>query len=157
MESIRDCHYIFAHRLLPHLFLKNPGNFIKALKEKGVTLLSDIWNHIGENPESTAPMAEGLKLEFREAGRNTDIALVTLPEPAVMTEAYFVAMIYRDMGRRFFFFKRRYTRYITLELGFDMENPRTVLCEWDKNAHYNMGDGPRPELSAFFKKVCEII
>jgi hypothetical protein len=146
----RTQHYAFAHRMLPALFFAEPARFIAILEKSGKNFLHFLWNRLGNRLEASKLVAaEGLDYQIKKLENNTTIALITLPPPQAMTEAYFVAPVFRPQGNRF----------ITLEYSFNFIEGglRTVLGEWTTTSHLNMGDGPEPTLEAFFEKVVNLI
>ena len=163
MKEPRNHHYIFAHRVLPELFFRNPEQFIDALGEGGDDFLLDLWERVGEmeiNSGIERFTSVDLKCEIKKLGDGTNVVLITLPVPEGITEAYFIAAIYRPAVRKILFIKKKVViRFFTLEYGWNLDDStRTVLCEWKKGGvYYNMGDGPEPTLQEFFKSVCTLI
>lgn len=161
MSDPRKHHYIFAHQALPGLFHANPDKFIELVNQAGPSLINEIWQQLAEELEPADRLpADGLGCELKRLSNDTLVALITLPAPLGMTEAYFIALAYRPEVRRNLLFKEKdaIVRFITLENGFTLDNePRTVLCEWTKEAHLNRGDGPPPTLEAFSIIVEEIL
>ncbi len=143
----RTQHYVFAHRMLPTLFFEEPAMFIATFEKGGNKFLHFLWNLLGDEASELA--AESLDYQIKRLENNTTIALITLPPPQAMTEAYFVAAVFRPQGNRF----------ITLEYSFNFieGSPITVLGEWTTTSHLNLGDGPEPTLEAFFEKVVNLI
>jgi hypothetical protein len=87
-------------------------------------------------------------------------AVVEMPRPRAITEAFFVAaVLLADPDREMPDPKEVVLRYFTLEKGFTFEGPpRTVLCEWTaEGTHCNYGDGPAPRLEAFLQAVEELL
>jgi hypothetical protein len=85
--------------------------------------------------------------------------LFTFPPPQEATEVYFVAVILQtgpedDLPRDVPPFY-----YFTLELGFQIDdnNPRTVLCSWEEDRHFNFGSGPQVDAEAFLCAVSEVL
>jgi hypothetical protein len=142
-------HYAFAHRMLPSIFLNEPAKFIGTLEQAGNDFLYYLWESLGNRLEASDLVApEGLDCQLNQLDNDTTIALITLPPPQQITEAYFVATVYRPPMKRF----------ITLEYGSHGDGrQRTVLCEWTADIHSNMGDGPEPTLEAFFEAVVNLI
>jgi hypothetical protein len=160
MEKARGQHYLFAHRALPSIFHAEPEKFILALAKSRGDVLNSLWGRVGQDVQGPDLVtAEGLGYEIRNPGNETTIALITLPSPRCVTEAYFVALAYRPQKKGVFSSRKAVTRYITLEYGFETSGiPRTVLCEWKGDGtHLNMGNGPAPTLQAFFEAVCNLL
>lgn len=158
-------HYIFVHRALPSVFYSDPKKFIALLTQDGRGFLHFLWDRVWERELKSNRMAGnriaayGLDCEIRKLQDGATLALITLPPPKGMTEAYFVAAVYRPSRRTLFPKQETLARFITLEYGRNLDgSPRTVLCEWtDTHLHDNMGDGPEPTLDAFFEAVCALI
>jgi hypothetical protein len=145
----RKQHYMFAHKLLPSILSNEPANFIGTLEKGGNDFLYYLWDRLGSYlKESDLVAREGLDCQINQLDDDTTIALVTLPPPQKLTEAYFVAAVYRPPM----------TRFITLEYADQTpERIRTFLCEWKGNYHSNLGNGPEPTLGAFFETVVKLI
>ncbi len=149
----RGQHYLFAHKILRSRFLGNPEAVMNQLQEGGVTLLRSLWDRAGFDPsikemvrEHFTPGApkkhlvepDGLGCQIEKLPDGVTIALVTMPAPRAMTEAYFVAAIQGPTVRR----------YITLE--YTTAHPLgAVLCEWIGDNHANTGKGLEPKLAVF--------
>ncbi len=87
-------------------------------------------------------------------------AVVEMPPPHAMTEAYFTAaVLLLDPTQGQLDLATAAVRYFTLELGFSLDNvPQTVLCEWGKDgAHINYGEGPTSDVEAFMAAVCRLL
>ncbi len=156
----RDHHYAFAHRVLPAVFYSDPGKFFEILNTEG-SFLRFLWKQVGsELAEGNRLAADELRYDINYLENGTMIALVTLPSPQGVTEAYFVAIVYRPPARQHKFFEEKaLVRFITLEYGAQMDGaPRTVLCEWNaKRMHLNLGDGPEPKAEAFLEAVYALL
>jgi hypothetical protein len=158
MKFPRKQHYAFAHKALPQIFFDNPEGLITGLQNRPGEVLNFIWNRVGEH-EIEYLSSEGLTAEVRQLPDQTHIALVTMPPPEGMTEAYFMALVYRPHPNKFILFKTQpIVRYLTLEYSLGEENlPTAVLCEWHMDRHLNYGAGPEVDLQAFFTTVCEMV
>ena len=172
-DGPRRLHYAIAHKILPSLAFTNPGKFLAIMGE--TPNVHKLWNDVCQDlpPEDRLP-ADGLSAERREHN-NYHFVLITFPTPRGTTEAYFTAFVVgpvdRDAlqkevdasGRDFIAasmeaFQKLPNYYFTLENGIHAADgsPRTVFCGWTKDeTHYNMGDGPAAELSAFYLFLCE--
>jgi hypothetical protein len=154
----REQHYQFAHRVLPQNAFERPDLALERLSGVDAgAFLHSLWHSVGNDlAPSQRIVPAGLSCEMREF-QNYRIALISLPTPLYVPEAFFCALAFdapRNSGEAL------ELRYLTLEFGFVLENDekRTVLCEWTAApAHLNMGDGPPPELEAFFATVCAML
>jgi hypothetical protein len=151
MDGPRLHHYIFAHKAIPSLFFHEPEKFLSIMSVHADAFLRDFWNKVGESVDKTELVAaDGLACEVRKIVNGDVGALITLPPPERITEAYFVAPVYRPQAGS----KNGRTRFITLEYSPDRES-LSVLCEWTaEGSHLNSGDGPEPKPEDFWKVVC---
>ena len=150
MSKPRQQYYAIAHQMLPGLFFQDPEMFINTLKTAGAEFLHYLWKKAGEYADAddqTATRALGAAVT---PVANTQIAIITLPEPKFTTEAFFAAAVYRPADGE----QPPYLRYITLEYGELLEgDPYTVLCEWQGDIHRNYGDGPAAQVELFLQAV----
>jgi hypothetical protein len=151
-DQPRAQHYVFAHRIIPQVFFGDPAGFMTLFARDGDRFLRFYWEKIGERVENASDRLDGSALhgEIRSLPSDTQIALITLPTPEHVTEAYFIAAVtHPGLDGRIA------ARYYTLEFGmsvFDNE-PYTVLGGWVAGGHINMGDGPDPDLEAFYDTI----
>lgn len=145
MNEPRGQHYLFAHRFLPHFFFEDPERFFDILENEGRRFLDWMWQRAGTQTDDGAIPPDGLDVNLFRFDERTYCACVTLPPPIGITEAYWVAAVYRP--------EESLTAYYTLELGFDPDGTRTVLGGWGPDAHYNFGTGPEPNMRAFLDWV----
>ena len=90
--------YNFVHTLLPQLAWRRPAAVRRELADPFLAreLLLYMWDKAGEdlNPNERVPI-KGLRLTWHAvAGRAT--ALLHLPAPRALTEAYFAALVYEE-------------------------------------------------------------
>ena len=146
MKLSRAHHYFFAHRLLPKLFHEDAPQFFALLQRDGLRFLEFWWRQAGDIvPPEERLSADGLGYVLRPQPDSWLAAVVIMPPPQGMTEAYFVALFYQE--------RTRTTRVFTLEKGVSLDpaaTPLTVFCEWTAdNVHRNMGPGPEPVAGLF--------
>jgi hypothetical protein len=153
--QLREHHYFFAHRMLPALFNNNPDEFVEYLRRDRTNVLRAMWTHAGSELEpNERVMALGLDGEIREIEDQTTIVLITLPEPEVSPEAYFVAAAYRAATVT----GEALVRYFTLERRQPGEDQRPFVCEWvGTGLHRIRGGLPSPDREAFFQAVCRLL
>jgi anti-anti-sigma factor len=155
-------HYIFAHRILPQIVHADPKKAQEILSgPAGADFLASLWRRVGESiPVAAHTPPNGLTLMTRTEADGTVIVVVTMPRPTRLAEAWFVAIVFTPGPRKLLFFQGPpMIRYFTLELGSNLSNntPRTVLCGWSKEGnHFNVGDGPPPEVEAFLARILAI-
>jgi hypothetical protein len=167
MATPRPHHYAFGHVALRKAFFHDPAKVVQALEADGEKLIGEIWDEVGrmiqaEDGDAALLPADGLELSMHAVGPHTKAAVIMLPPPREMPEAYFVALVVERPrpGPRFHIGRMMDPgRYFTLEMGMDIlsRERRTVLCEWTREAHANFGTGPEPMVEAFVKRVSEIL
>jgi hypothetical protein len=171
LKEPRSHHYLFAHRYLPGITFQMGVTTLLILgdPEKSNVFLQEIWADVAaENDisqeDQIAP--EPLNATLQQIGDKL-VALIQLPPAERTTEAHLVAIV-SDLppeltddtpeGIQTLRERLRQTpiRYFTLECGFSLDDtPRTVFCEWTREAHLNMGDGPAPTREALLKFLIE--
>lgn len=154
MKKPRDHHYTFAYEMLPKLFFSDPSKFIEMISTHKDDYVYFIWKSVGEkwiNNDSDIMTPNGLSCAVINAGDDITVAIVKLPPPEVMPEAYFVAMVYNPPN----------AQYITLEKSLNLEDgsPSSVLCGLAGNEmHFNYGGGPsEPTFRSFYDAVIRLI
>ena len=115
--------------------------------------LAKLWVDLGPAlpPDDRSP-ADGLGASWHDAGRY-EIALVTMPPPGGVTDAYLAAIVVPKGGGN--------VRYLVLERGAPdpTGTPTTVLGEWLAGGdHVSLGPldggvGPAPEPARFLAAV----
>jgi hypothetical protein len=153
-ERARAHHYLFAHRMMPTIFFQDPEKFIGTLNEHGMPFLRFLWDRAGQVLEPALMLpGDGLDYQTRGLEDGTRIVAISLPAPQAITEAYFVALVYRPVMLQ----HEAIARCFTLEYGRSVFNdqPRTVLCEWSGSSHLNYGDGPEPTAEAFIASISD--
>lgn len=156
----REQHYVFAHRMLMDLAFSNPDHLFTMLSgpEKR-RFLADVWDRVADFLSlDTTLSCEGL-----DAVVEGDLAIIRLPQPERVPEAYFVGIV-RIPGRNYWLFRGKPTiAYYTLEYTFgDEDEEATVLGGWNQTpggepVHLNFGPGPRPELAAFRETILQYL
>jgi hypothetical protein len=151
----RDHHYFFAHRFLPAVFYNDPEEFVDYLRRDTTNVLRAVWTSAGsdlELDERLTPL--GLGCEIRDLEDQTAIVLITLPEPEVSPEAYFVAAAYRSAAVS----GEALVRYFTLECRQPGDDQTPFVCEWVTTEFHCIRSGlPSPDLEAFFRSVCDLL
>ncbi len=152
MGAARPQHYRFAHQVLRKAFLEDPARIMDLLQVYGEQVVQVCWESAGEGQApGDLVLPVGLGLQMRGILGGGQAALVSLPAPGRVTEAYFVAMVFQPAAPG----EAPLARYFTLEWGLSGEGtPRTMLCEWMAAAHLNYGDGPAPAAESFLQVVC---
>src|SRR2546425_2221730 len=92
----RDHHYFVAHRLLPKVVFENPERFFDCLVDDGDGFLSWLWEQCASYLDSSAHLpSDGLSFSMGRLDADTIIALVEMPPPIGVTEAFLVAVAHR--------------------------------------------------------------
>lgn len=162
MKETREHHYLFAHRVLPHLAWDNPeGFYVTAFTDEASEHLHQWWVTLGNQLDEEHRLPpEGLSWSAFPYDEHL-VVTCRFPQPEAMTEAYFATIIcgpLKDLTKEAL--EASPMRYILLEYGLDadMKTPRTVLCEWTREgSHLNRGDGPEPELEIFEAVALQIV
>ena len=151
---------IYESEVLPSLFHDSPDQFIQILKRDGNKFLQFYWAEAGKNipkPEHTTSF--GLNHETREPSRYKTVILVSLPQPKVDGEAYFVALTYRPLRVTPLLYVSDKTKVIALKkVTPEQDGPGTILVEWDRKLHQELlGPGPEARLNDFYNAVLPFI
>lgn len=151
--AARPHHYIFAHRALPAYFLEDPDRFFTVLERDGEQFLYHYWEHIGRGLDVADRLSpDGLWFDMQFFEDDFKIAIIAMPEPEFVPEAFMMAIIYQPALEDGF---GMIARYFTLEYGYGYgpDEMRTVFCEWVGGAHSNYGDGPDPTPEDFLEHI----
>lgn len=169
LENPRAQHYNFAHRIMPQVAHQFGANVVLLLDNSAEApgFLLRRWNEAGQGLTGKDLVAAiGLRASIHEKNGRL-AAIIGLPTPRAVTEAYFVAIVcdippqppadksdaslevYRDGLAQIA------VDYFTLEFGFSLDaTRRTAFCAWTRDgAHHNMGDGPPPDETAFLEHL----
>lgn len=154
-DEPRVAHYLYAHRALPRTFLRNPAAILGILgSDDAMKFLSGMWDVIDAELEPGERLdVRGLAHHFYELKGDVFASVVTLPPPARVFEAYFVAMVARLEGEHTF------ARCLSLDLaGVPGPDALTGILEWDAEGHHELrSEGCRPERSAFVDAIENLI
>jgi hypothetical protein len=151
---------IFESEVLPSLFHATPEQFIQLLERDGNKFLHFYWNEAGKKiPQPERTSSFGLNHEIRRPARHKTVILVSLPQPQVEGEAYFVGLAYRPLRVTPFLFISDTTKVIALKRVLTaQEEPGTLLVEWDRKLHQELlGPGPEARLNDFYAAVLAFI
>lgn len=142
--------YALAHVFLPNLVkLKSGAAVIHAIERNDRSLLDGVWvqAHVTHQPVT--------KLVNRDPYR---IAVITLPPPAELGEAFMVGIVVKKTDVQF-------CRYFTLEKDHVLAKKldRTLLCEREGQKHTKHREGPvltgavDADLDAFVAAFMEVV
>ncbi len=150
----------FADKVLPSLFHDTPTDFLRFLRRDGNKFLRFYWNQAGTNQQVSTPESPfGLNYDIRKPNSNTTIALVIMPKPRVILEAYFVALIYRPLRSSMFWGVSDTTKVVALELATNPdEEPITQLRIWSRELTSEViHNGPVPKVEKFYDTILYLI
>ena len=156
----RPAHYLFAHYALRSVALNDPVFYLGVLASPEARqflegLLQTTAEHLRPGDPPADFTADDLTVHTVRAGVYP-CAVVEMPRPRAMTEAYFTAAVLLvDPDDEAADLASAAVRYFTLEQSFDLEGkPFAMMCEWSKGGtHSNFGGGPAPRLDDFVKAV----
>jgi hypothetical protein len=146
-DQAREGHYLLAHHALRSVALDDPLFYLGVLAspERG-KFLTQMVAAVTKQCDGRPPgfSADDLAVYPVRVG-SFPTAVVQMPNPIAPPEAYFTALVLLadadadppegDAALP--------ARYFTLERGVSLDGTiRRVLCEWDKSAHSNFGEGP---------------
>jgi hypothetical protein len=156
VKLVKTQQMIYESEVLPSLFHLSPVQFNEFLGRDGNKFLQFYWAEAGKNiPQSEHKTSYGLNFEIRQPARYKTVILVTLPQPQVSGEAYFIALVYRPTRVIPFSFISDTTKVISLKKTL---GAGTILIEWDRKLHREpLGPGPEARLDDFYKAVLPFI
>jgi hypothetical protein len=159
-NPVKTQQMVYESVVLPSLFHLSPEQFIQFLGRDGNKFLQFYWAEAGKNiPRSEHTTSYGLNFEIRQPARYKTVILVTLPQPQVSGEAYFVALVYRPTRVIPFSFISDTTKVISLKKTTAVQaESGTILIEWDRKLHRELlGPGTEAKLNDFYKAVLPLI
>ncbi len=147
----RAAHHLYAHRGLPHTFLRNPPGIMAILASPdALEFLTGMWDVVqSELPQEDRGGSAGLSIEVFPMEGDTHAAVVTMPRPEREFEAFFVAMVARlegnDAGNEAF--ARVFSLVLTSPPTTD---PEAAILEWNaKGEHEFIEQRADPDPGAF--------
>lgn len=151
----RPAHHLFAHRGLPHTFLRNPPGIMAILaSEDAVEFLSGMWGVVEkELPQADRIGCAGLSIDVFPLADDAHAAIVTMPAPQREFEAFFVAMVATLEGAHAF------ARVFSLVLTSPpIARPEAALIEWDANGeHTFVKERAEPSPGAFAEAIDRVL
>jgi hypothetical protein len=140
-----------AHVILPNLMkLKGASVVVSAIERRDVSIFAHVWQQTGvdHTPQVLA----------KERNETWRIAILSMPTPKEMSEAYMVAFVAKKNDAAI-------TRYFTLEYDYVLatKSTRTILCEVDRGKTTKFGEGPKlasdfqTDAGAFIEAIMNII
>lgn len=154
-------HYIFAHQYLPRILFGDPQLGLGlALRYDRSKMLETMWNHCRKSASETQKNDEptGLAVTGGTVGSGIAVAVITMPPPKDMADAYYVCVVTAFTPGPDGTPRAGNVAYYTLEKTFSLsqitdrkptgttEPAPTILGQWDKRGnHANFGPGPAPD------------
>ena len=159
-QKPRVQHYTFAHRYLPEIVARQPKLFVESLLKPESNMINVRWIMNAQkydlSDEEFIP-ADGLDCFPINFSEDHYGVLIQLPQPKRIAEAYFAAIVLKELEESS---KVRY-RYLTLELGInDDGSAGTIFGEWlptEPGYHVNRGSGPSPIKERFLEEVRKLV
>ena len=151
---------IFVSEVLPSLFHDSPKQFLTFLSKDGTQFLRFYWQEVGKRMGIVGQaLLFGLNYDIRTPDKKTVIALVTLPAPPRVGEAYYAAGIYRPLRVRPILRVSDMTKVVALEMDATNDgHPQTVIVEWTKRLFREViSPGPDPVLEVFYLTVLDLV
>ncbi|MGE3806120.1 MAG: hypothetical protein AB7K24_15725 [Gemmataceae bacterium] len=162
MDRPRCHHYTLAHYALRGMALSNPLAYLGIMASPNARdFLADLLKQVSEDCAASERLdfsVDNLKVHKVRIGPYP-CAMVELPPPRGVTEAYFTAaVLLADLDSVTSEEQELPLRYFTLEKGANLgDGSRTVLCEWNEQSHLNYGDGPEPDVQAFARAIEKMV
>lgn len=160
----RPGHYLFAHYALRSVARNDPVFYFGVLASPdGPRFLDDLLQTVADHTRPGEPPPDFSAADCRIHTVRAGIypcAVVELPPPRALTEAYFTAVVLLvDPAEAQPDLTAAAVRYFTLELSFNFDaTPVTLLCEWGHDgAHHNFGPGSVPEVEVFVRDICRLL
>ena len=154
LSAPREHHYVFVHRAVRDICLNDPLHFFSIISsEQQNDFMKYIWDAVNESIQDKKAdfNFDEIKISIRKIKNFPTIVLI-MPEPKAATEAYFVCIVLKPDNKKEG--KNASVDYFTLELGQDIDGSLyTVLCKWEDQTHFNLGNGPKPELQNFLAAI----
>jgi hypothetical protein len=149
---------VFCAHWLAKLFHNTPEQLLRLLNRDGNKFLRFYWEQAGKDlPADQLRDSFGLNFVIREPAERTFIALVSLPEPQVAGDPYYIALIFRP-NRRLFLVSDT-TKMIVMEKAVEdgqKESTPTLIEISRRFQRYSIhGESVEPRLEDFYNAVLD--
>jgi hypothetical protein len=138
--------YNLAYDLIPALFRQSPAEFIAGIATSGTAFLLGLIAATTSAGHSPPRPPAGLKAKALEIAGGRITALITLPKPRELLEAYYAIAALELDGQ---------PRYFALERARSPSG--AIVGEWSENAHQDYGDAGGTDMERFIARVGELI
>ena len=152
-------HYELAHIALRQICFADPyGFFIMMTRDGGKPFLRKLWDQVRANCDEKGQPSfsiDELMINTESLKRYPTI-LITMPEPQIMPEAYFVGVVLLIPEDKLYkAVANPEVRYFALEKSADIINnkDRTAFCEWKKHEHCLLKFDIETTPEAFLKAI----
>ena len=169
-RPFRPHHFRFAQEQVPgflwrnfdqcgHIFFEFPPD--ATGHDDSMSFLRDFamesWQQVFDPSEGNYLSPEGLDVARRDLANGYRAAVIILPPPEVVCEAYMIAIVYRPTdGEQAFVL-----RYFMLERGLlpqSSSDATTFLCELGQDtSHLNLLEGPSPDIDSFCEALSRFL
>ena len=129
----RPAHHLYAHRGLPHTFLRNPPGILAILAgEDALEFLRGMWEVVEkELPPEDHIGSKGLGIDVFAIDDDTHAVVVTMPRPQREFEAFYVALVARLEG------DEPLSRVFSLVLTSPpTADPEAAMLEWNAQGEH---------------------
>ncbi|MBN1910646.1 MAG: hypothetical protein JW818_12950 [Pirellulales bacterium] len=156
-SSPRCHHYTMAHYALRNIALDDPLFYLAVLaSDDSNAFLESIFRAVCEHCHDRGEKPDFKAADLRVHRTHIGVypcAIIEMPEPVAMTEAFFTALVLLvdPSTSQVSDDAEVPAQYFTLEKSFDLDGtPKTVLGRWNnQGTHSSCGDGPEPTLRDF--------
>ena len=149
----------FISQVLTSLFHHAPEQLLLFLSRDGNKFLRFYWDEAGKKvPEPQHSSFWGMNYDIRKPHPMVTVALIRMPEPKFVHEAYFAALIHRPGRVTPFGLVRDPTKILVLEVVNTPEGqpPLTRLVELTQRMEReDIGPGVPPVLEEFYQSVLD--
>jgi hypothetical protein len=160
MSEERSHQCVFFETALPVVFHQTPEDFLFYLERDGNKFLQFYWEQAGKSisPAERAD-AYGLNYIVRKPKNNVTIAIVLLPAPQKVGEAYYEVFIYRPLRVTPILRISDVTSVFALTKASDdgEKNKTTIIERTRKEQSIDHGMGTEPVVEDFYLAVLELI
>jgi hypothetical protein len=142
------------------VFHGSPADFLLYLERDGNKFLQFYWDQVSKSIHpSERGESYGINYILRKPQSNVSIAIVLLPTPQIMGEAYYEAFVYRPRRVTPILRISDVTAVFALVLVSDPgEKPKTSIVEFTKkDQSIDHGVETEPVVEDFYRAVLELI
>lgn len=150
LDAPRVVHDLFAHRAVPRAFLRDPAPIMGILASDGMRFLAGMLDILDAEVDPSERIdRSAIGLACYPLRDDAFAAVVTMPPPLRVFEAWFVGLVAR-------FGDAPVARAFALELaGPPGPDAPTKICEWDAEGRFTVvaDDGCPPDVSSFVTEI----